>query len=402
MTAERSRPPAPAGAAKRRVAGTGATRPAERGSGRRSPGAPVGFSTSYAEARGRFLAAARARRCRMAAYVQRAARTGDGDELATDVATFGDPAAPGVLVVSCGTHGVEGYAGSGALAAWLADDTLSRVLDGGAVRVVMVHAVNPWGFAHDARTDDGNVDVNRNFRDFAAPQPPNDGYRALHPLLVPPTWPPRLVDELRLALEVVMRGRRATQAAIARGQCEFADGLFYAGRAPSWSRRTLESVFASHVAPCRVVAWIDLHTGLGRRGVAERIANTPDTPEALAQARAFFGGDVTSMYGDGSASTEVVGANFAALRGAGAEVATAVTLELGTRGPLAVLDALRGRQWLANHPDTPPARAAAIRAATRAAFYVEDDAWKHAACAAMQDTAARALDAIAHAVARRR
>ena len=338
----------------------------------------------------------------MAAYVQRAARAGDGDELATDVASFGDRAAPGVLVVSCGTHGVEGYAGSGALAAWLGDDALPRALDGGAVRVVLVHAVNPWGFAHDARTDQDNIDVNRNFRDFTVPQPPNDGYRALHPLLVPSTWPPRLVNELRLALRVVLRGHRATQAAIARGQSEFADGLFYAGRAPSWSRRTLEAVFAEHVAPCRVAAWIDLHTGLGRRGVAELIANTPDTPAALAEARAFFGHDVTSMYGGHSASTEVVGANFAALRGAGAEAATAVTVELGTRSPLAVLAALRGRQWLANHPDAPRARATAICEATRQAFYVEHDDWKNAACLAMRKAATRALDAIGHAVQVRR
>jgi predicted deacylase len=338
----------------------------------------------------------------MAASVQRAARAGGGDGLATDVASFGDRAAPGVLVVSCGTHGVEGYAGSGALAAWLGDDALPRALDGGAVRVVLVHAVNPWGFAHDARTDQDNIDVNRNFRDFTVPQPPNDGYRALHPLLVPSTWPPRLVNELRLALRVVLRGRRATQAAIARGQSEFADGLFYAGRAPSWSRRTLEAVFAEHVAPCRVAAWIDLHTGLGRRGVAELIANTPDTPAALAEARAFFGHDVTSMYGGHSASTEVVGANFAALRGAGAEAATAVTVELGTRSPLAVLAALRGRQWLANHPDAPRARATAICEATRQAFYVEHDDWKNAACLAMRKAATRALDAIGHAVQVRR
>jgi predicted deacylase len=351
------------------------------------------FSRSYAEARQRFLGAARARRCRMAAYVRRAG--GDGDELAADVAVLGDARAPAVLVVSCGTHGVEGYAGSGALTAWLHDDALPRALDAGRVRVVLVHAVNPWGFAHDARTDDGNVDVNRNFRDFARPQPPNDGYRALHPLLVPPAWPPRIVDEMRLALDMMRAGRRAVQATIARGQCEFADGLFYGGREASWSRRTLEAVFAEHVAPCRAVAWIDLHTGLGRTGVAELIANTPDDPAALEQARAFFGAGVTSMYDGHGASTEVVGANFAAIDGAGAAVATAVTLELGTRSPLAVLGALRARQWLANHPDAPRERADSIRRSTRAAFYVETDDWKAAACTALRDAATRALGALA-------
>lgn len=352
------------------------------------------FPRSYAEARERFLRAARARRCRVASHVHPSARGPDGDELAVDVATAGADDAAAALVVSCGTHGVEGYAGSGVETAWLADDAFARAVEGGDVRVVLVHAVNPWGFAHDARTDEDNVDVNRNFRDFAHPQARNEGYAALHPLLVPGCWPPRWIDEAKLALAVLRHGRRSMQDAITRGQCEFADGLFYGGRAPSWSRRRLEALFAAEGAPCRVLAWIDLHTGLGRCGTLERICNSRDDRQALARARRYFGDDVQSMYAGDAASSEVVGANFAALDAARAPVRAAVTLELGTHAPRVVLDALRARQWLANHPDATPARAEAIRGRVRDAFYVDADGWKDGAYAAVRGVIDRALVAV--------
>jgi hypothetical protein len=349
------------------------------------------FPRSYSEARERFLGAAHARRCRVASHVHPSAQGPDGGELAIDVASAGDRAAAAALVVSCGTHGVEGYAGSGVEAAWLADDAFARAIDRGDVRIVLVHAVNPWGFAHDARTDEGNVDVNRNFRDFARPQARNEGYAELHPLLVPAVWPPRWIDEAKLALAVLEHGRRALQDAITRGQCEFADGLFYGGRAPCWSRRQLEAVFATEGTPCRVLAWIDLHTGLGRCGTLVPICNDRDDPAALARARRYFGADVQSMYAGDAASSEVVGANYAALDAAAATVRASVTLELGTRAPRVVLDALRARQWLANHPDAAPARAGAIRGCVRDAFYVDADAWKDGAYAAVRAVIDRAL-----------
>jgi hypothetical protein len=37
------------------------------------------------------------------------------------------------------------------------------------VNVVALHALNPWGFSHLSRTDEANIDLNRNFDDYGAP-----------------------------------------------------------------------------------------------------------------------------------------------------------------------------------------------------------------------------------------
>src|SRR3546814_17471906 len=53
--------------------------------------------------------------------------------------------------------------------------------------MLFVHAVNPFGFAHMLRVNENNVDLNRNFLDFAAPLPPNPVYAAIAQTLPPPT-----------------------------------------------------------------------------------------------------------------------------------------------------------------------------------------------------------------------
>ncbi|MEP7063355.1 MAG: M14 family metallopeptidase [Betaproteobacteria bacterium] len=337
------------------------------------------FPHSYGEARDRFVAAARARGCEVSTRMHPSARGPDGGALSIDVAAEGDAGAPTVLIVSSGTHGVEGYGGSGIQAAWLGDDAARREVDSARVRIVLLHALNPWGFAHDARGDEDNVDLNRNFRDFARPQSANAGYAKLHPLLLPQHWPPTWVDDARLGWAIVRNGRRAVQEAVSRGQGEFADGLFYAGRAPSWSNRMLRALIGEHVAGRAAVGWVDLHTGLGRDGRCEVIFNGRNDARTLARARQWWGERVTSMNDGSSVSTDVSGANFAALDAAGIERSAGVTLEVGTRPRRAVLDALRARQWLRHQADTAPSLRDDILRQSRDAFYVDTDAWKNAA-----------------------
>ena len=79
-----------------------------------------------------------------------------GSALATDVATVGDPDAKAVLMVCTATHGVEGFTGSACLVDWL------RMLRSGeesiwpaaGVRIVLVHAINPHGYAWIRRVNE--------------------------------------------------------------------------------------------------------------------------------------------------------------------------------------------------------------------------------------------------------
>ena len=88
-----------------------------------------------------------------------------------------------LAVIISGTRGVEGFCGSGCQVGFLVE----RVYEGlpKSVGVVLVHALNPYGFAWLRRVNEENVDLNRNFRDFAKPPPSSSAYDAVHDLICP-------------------------------------------------------------------------------------------------------------------------------------------------------------------------------------------------------------------------
>src|SRR5215471_21551788 len=110
------------------------------------------FSQSYGEAREKFIAAARARKARVFREVHPSERGAQGEELSMDLARLGDEDALGLLLLSSGTHGVEGFCGSGCQVALLNDDVFLAEVQRAGVAVLMLHAVNPYGFSHLRRT----------------------------------------------------------------------------------------------------------------------------------------------------------------------------------------------------------------------------------------------------------
>ena len=102
------------------------------------------FSATYSEARARFLDAAAEAGLSPAHHVNPEKGPG-GQELATDVVRIGPADASRLLVTLSATHGVEGFCGSGAQVDWLRSGALAAVP--GSVAVLMVHAINPHGFA---------------------------------------------------------------------------------------------------------------------------------------------------------------------------------------------------------------------------------------------------------------
>lgn len=357
--------------------------------------APAAFARDYAEAQSLFRAAAQQRGLAVAAHVHPTARGPAGEALAVDVAVLGDAGAQAALLLTSGTHGVEGFCGSGAQVALLRDDAFVAYVERLGVAVVLVHALNPWGFAHLARTTEDNVDLNRNFRDFGA-QARNDAYLEVHDFMLPATWPPTADDEARLADYLARRGPAALQAALTTGQCDRPDGLFYAGREPAWSQRVLRDVLRQHGASRRRLGWIDFHTGLGPCGHAEKIFAGPDDAAMLRRARAWWGGDVTSIYDGSSTSAQVTGMLFfAALDECPATEYTGIALEVGTRPLPEVTLALRGRQWLRNAPTADAALGDAVLRRCRDAFYVDTPAWKAMVCAQARACALQALHGLA-------
>jgi len=333
------------------------------------------FGADYADARSRFLERAQAAGYVLRAHAHASQRGPAGGLLATDVARHGPRDARFTLLISSGTHGVEGFCGSGCQNALL-DSGLLRSLPAD-MTVVLVHAINPYGFAHLRRVNEDNVDCNRNFVPHGS-QPFNKAYDEVHPLLVPAEWEgaaKRAADEA-IYRYIAERGQRAFQSAVSAGQYDHADGLFYGGRAPVWSNDTWRRIVREEAGGSKDVIAIDLHTGLGPSGVGEAIFSGPETDYPLA--KALFGDDVTSLSAGTSSSAMVGGTVVDGAREALDGRLTMVTLEYGTRPIATILEALRADNWLHVHGQVDSPLGQRIKGAIRDAFYVDEGAWRRA------------------------
>lgn len=356
------------------------------------------FSASYAQARSKFFHAAVGAHLSITSHLH--PRVGRDDEtLAMDVVLDGSPSAERLLIVSSACHGAEGYCGSGVQVAALQDEAWRAKAQEQGVAVLYVHALNPFGFSHIRRTTHENVDLNRNFQDFSQALPVNEGYRALHSLLLPAQWPPDADNAAAIASFVQTHGADAFQSAVSRGQHEFPDGLFFGGTEPTWSNKTIRQVLRDRARTARKVAWIDLHTGLGPCGVGERIFACRDDAAALMRARQWWGGNgatpVTSIYDGSSTSAFLTGLMWGALYEECPQAEyTGLALEYGTQPFDQVTQALRAEHWLHQHPEAPAALASQIKQQMKDAFYVDTDAWKEQVVSQARECFFQAVDGL--------
>ena len=343
-------------------------------------GAPEqAFAPSYAQAREWFLQAAQARGLAVDTHVHPLPGR-DGETMAMDVVWDGPAQASRVLIVSSACHGVEGHCGSGVQVDALRRPDWRPTPWPSDVAVLWIHALNPYGFSHGRRTTQENVDLNRNFHRFDQALPDNPGYRDIHDWLIPSQWPPSEANEAALHDWVARHGKAAFQQAVSGGQHSHPGGLFYSGRAPTWSHQTLRQVLRAHAGHARHVGWIDVHTGLGPSGVGERIFASKNDAAALARTQAWWGSadtPITSIYDGSSTSALLTGLMWSAVEDECPQAQyTGMALEYGTVPWTETLWALRADQWLALHPQASPEQAQHIRSELRRVFYTETDTWK--------------------------
>jgi hypothetical protein len=308
------------------------------------------FSATYRNARDKFVKAALAAGAALSRHEHPAATGIAGEALSIDVAHIGNRSAARQLVVISGTHGQEGYAGSAAQIGWLLRHGRSPLLED--VGVVLIHALNPYGFSHGSRTTENNVDLNRNFVDHAGPHPANPGYDALHSVLTPRCW-----NQASLAATSAAERRFAAEhgpdvlfSALVSGQYVHADGLMFGGVGREWSNLTLETILKQHAGHANKVALIEWHTGIGEYGQPFFLSfNEPCSPER-AQAVRWWGAAVQDARPHGLARPDYKGLVFFGVQAflPDALVAGAV-IEFGTRGPEPGAVAMRLDRWLRFH-----------------------------------------------------
>ncbi len=293
-----------------------------------------------------------------------------------DVATTGPSDASRLLVLFSGTHGVEGYCGSGIQAALVGescfDDTPTDL------QVALVHAVNPYGFAHNRRVNEDNIDLNRNFIEFGGEVPSDNGYGDIHAYLVPDQWEgePRTQADMGLAQYAKDNGAAALQHAASGGQYTHSDGVFYGGTAPSWSTETVLTVVGDLAASAKEAFFIDFHTGLGPYGHGEMIA-AGYKPQVGRTFEFYEGYEVTDPDAGTSSSAPVQGTMAHGVERILPDVATHfLALEYGTLPMKEVLTAVRADNWVYLSGALDSELGEQIKREVRDAFYCDEAKWK--------------------------
>jgi hypothetical protein len=294
------------------------------------------------------------------------------------VARKGNPEARHVLVISSGTHGVEGFFGSAVQ--WSALTGLfSRATLPSHVAVVMVHANNPYGFAWSRRVNEQNVDQNRNFllrgQEFSGAPP---AYRELDGLLNPRSSPRRWEPFLLLAArEVFKRGFPALKTAVATGQYEFPQGMFFGGHAPS----KVQELWRAHAPawfgkPERIVL-VDLHTGLGKWGSYALCVDLPAEHPRVARLGREFGVRHVQGFDTKGVLYEIRGALGRWLEEIFPDTQCDTMLaEFGTYPTLRVISAMRFENRATHHAAERPGLVAKARAELREVFSPASPSWR--------------------------
>lgn len=354
------------------------------------------FAADYAAARERFLDAASRAGLAPRSMMNEGSRAPGGGALHTDVVELGRSDAPALLILNSATHGVEGFCGSACQSGFL--DQLDSFPLFENVRILLIHALNPHGFAWLRRVTEENVDLNRNFVDHTAPYPQNPYYDELVDVISPAGIDEPELREANAMLRAwrEVHGARALQEVITRGQYRHPNGIYFGGHAPTWPNRTLHRLVDEFARESRRVTLVDFHTGLGPHGYGELICEQAEEAPSYQRARAWWGDSVASTVSGQSVSARLVGTldeGIAAML-PDREV-TAVALEFGTSPSNEVFRALRLDNWLHVYGDPEGPEAPPIKAEIRRVFYPDTDAWKNMVWARAREVIEQALRGLA-------
>jgi len=267
-----------------------------------------------------------------------------GEDLTIDFAVKADAQPKRVAIISSGTHGIEGFFGSAVQTASLEIDLGTGWRYPAGTSVVFVHAVNPYGFAYLRRVNEQNVDLNRNFikSSYTYSGAPDD-YARLDNLLNPASEPTILDTFIAQAgLQIIRYGFKALKNAIAQGQYEFPQGLFFGGKGPSKSLSILAEVLPPLVRGASRVVHLDLHTGMGRRGTYKLVVDLPSDSSRVERLRREFGANVVQGFDPNGVLYEINGSLGGWLQDLFPDIDYDCMLaEYGTRHVFEVLTALR-------------------------------------------------------------
>jgi len=335
------------------------------------------FSPDYIAARARFRSSSLALGARLESLPIGAIGP-EGEELTIDIAVIGAAKPKRAVVVSSGLHGVEGYLGSAVQAALL-EDVLGGWAPPADGALILLHALNPYGFAWTRRVNEDNVDLNRNFllsdEDYSGSP---EKYWKLDGLLNPPNAPRNFeFFRVRAVATIAQHGLPALKESVAGGQYDFPKGLFFGGGGPSQTQRLLTQKLPELLGAATDVLHIDFHTGLGKWGTYKLFVDQQTGSERATWLAKHFGQDPVEPW-----SKE--GTSYAIRGGLGAWCQATfpncnydvLAAEFGTRQILTVIRALRTENQAHHYAEPGSVAYDAAKKQLKEVFSPSDTSWR--------------------------
>lgn len=335
----------------------------------------IQLASNYQRARKRFLSLAKQSAWRIESYQLEGYKGIEDENLFCDIAIFGRSTNEKCLIISSALHGIEGYCGSAIQCELLDSHAFDKLAED--ITVILVHALNPYGFSHLLRVNENNIDLNRNFCDFSNPLSFDPAMQYFNEQVLPAKWQDSDLLEVRDNVNryVEERGLEEFQRALSVGQYSYPNNPFYGGRCPQWTHKLWVSLCQKFVKGFQRIVHIDLHTGLGLAGDCEVMYLGAYDSQKISLAKRWYGEDKVKIPGAiGSTSKPITGVLATHLSDIDVED-MAIVLEFGTQEFKKVGFALIDDCWLFNNPNCDAGLRLEIQQKMRSAFMSEDRHW---------------------------
>ena len=296
------------------------------------------FSKDYFDAKGKFIEATKELKCDSFPI---------GKDLTIDCALSESRKKDTLVIFQSGIHGVEGYLGS-AFQLYLLDKFLKKF--NSKFSVAFIHALNPYGFSHNRRYNENNVDLNRNsinnFKGVSKIDPLlttiiQESQSILTPMRARASdFKEYFLHYFRL-LKIIFRfGLKDTIKSAAFGQNMRSESVCFCGNKKEKSTMFFERYLKKVTKGYKRAILIDLHAGTGKKYDFNGFTTSlPESPEFN-----FFKGLVLDLKDTNKTNDEGVdhlgGINENFLKSSKAKKNLEMTAEFGTVGRISIVFSL--------------------------------------------------------------
>ncbi|MBU1344582.1 MAG: DUF2817 domain-containing protein [Proteobacteria bacterium] len=200
-----------------------------------------------------------------------------------------------LLILTSGVHGIEGYVGSAVQQMFLSEQVKENSLD--ELGVLIIHAINPYGFKYQRRVTENNVDLNRNSStDNSLFKSVNKGYNDLNAFLnqkqkVSLTSFGHFFFQITAIQKIIRHSMGTLRQAVLQGQYQYEKGIYFGGKALEPSVKILTPLIQQIAEPYDMVFNIDLHTGYGENGTLHLFPNPIKDEKKKAMIETIFSGN---------------------------------------------------------------------------------------------------------------